>query len=153
MSACKHSRQLNAYYDGELAPEERSVIEEHVRQCPSCARELEQLRGLSRLFAAAQIPEIPADALQRLHSGVRRVSESVVVGTAGMLTAAAAAVLLVCSLWLGQMRATQETSEGWTETWETAALTPRLEVPSSTDGQMRLAQWIVADLSRENGHD
>ena len=121
-------------------------MEEHLRSCPSCARELEQLRGLSRLFGAAEMPEISADALQCVHSGVRRVSERVVVRTAAMLTAAAAAVLLVCSIWLGQPGATYQD-------WEIAALGPPSQVPSSADRDMLLTQWIVEDLSLENGHE
>lgn len=46
---------MNEYHDGDLSPEERQAGEEHLRNCPECAREfaaIRKLRGsLERLSA------------------------------------------------------------------------------------------------------
>ncbi len=151
MSVCEHSGRLNAYHDGELPLEERRALEEHIGRCPSCAREFEQLRSLSRLFAAVEMPEMSSDALGRLHRNVGSIRERLVVRMAGVLTAAAAAVLLICGVWLWRSWAAQELYED--PVWEVAAVTLQLDVSPSGNGEMPLAQWIVDDLSRENGHD
>jgi predicted anti-sigma-YlaC factor YlaD len=60
---------LSDYLDGELQPEERARIEEHVHWCPECRRMLQSLRrtveGLMGLRVAA--PEsIAPDVIERL---------------------------------------------------------------------------------------
>jgi anti-sigma factor RsiW len=50
---CRH--QLSAFIDNELFPEERFLMEEHLKLCPSCARESETLNQLGVLFGG--IPE------------------------------------------------------------------------------------------------
>ena len=66
MLFCENSRKVSAYHDGELSGDERRLMEEHLGRCASCARELEQLRSLSRLLAAATMPEMPVSARERL---------------------------------------------------------------------------------------
>ncbi len=153
MPDCEHSRRLSAYHDGELLPEECRDLEEHIRHCPPCARDLERLRSLSMVFGSAEMPGMSPDAFERLHSSVGSIREGLTVRMAGVLTAAAAAVLLVCSVWLWQARVTQESYVGGGPAWEGAAVRPQLAVSPSADGEMQLAQWIIEDLSRENGHD
>jgi len=154
MSACEHHRRLSAYHDGELPAAECGALEEHLRQCRSCAQELEQLRGLSGLFAAVEMPEMSSGALNRVHGNVCATREGITARLAGALTAAAAAVLLVCSAWLWRETwVREETDDGSPRAWERTALTLQLDVSSSANGQMQLAQWIVEDLSLENGHD
>lgn len=49
--------RLSAYLDGELPPDERSAVDQHLRVCASCAHRLE---GLAALDAAARA--LPVDA-------------------------------------------------------------------------------------------
>ncbi len=153
MPACERSRRLSAYHDGELPAEERRGLEEHLRQCPSCAQELQQLRSLSGLFAAVEMPGMSSDALGRLHSSVGSIREGLTVRMAGVLAAAAAAVLLVSSVWLCQGWLRPGSDVGWVPAWERVAVTPQVDVPSGAGAVTQLAQWIVEDLSLENGHD
>jgi anti-sigma factor RsiW len=76
---------LGRFYDGELDVEERARVEEHLRQCRDCARELEELRELDSILHSG-IPEGGLD---------RRVAEAIGRGRtpAWWLGAAAAAVL------------------------------------------------------------
>jgi len=50
---CKN--KLSAFIDNELSSEERFLMEEHLKTCPSCAREAETLNQLGVLFEG--IPE------------------------------------------------------------------------------------------------
>jgi len=44
---CRHIIDLlGPYLDGECSPEERRQVEEHLRRCPACRSELEQLRRI-----------------------------------------------------------------------------------------------------------
>jgi len=47
--------RLSAFIDNELSSEERLRMEEHLKTCPSCAREAEALRQLGVLFGS--VPE------------------------------------------------------------------------------------------------
>ena len=67
---CGFSPLLSPYHDGELAGPHRHAVEEHLKRCRSCAAELEDLRGLSDVFAdtreQARIPRQPSPATLRL---------------------------------------------------------------------------------------
>lgn len=48
---------LDEYYDGELAPARRRLVEAHLSECPACRAELEQLRQLSALLQDVPLPD------------------------------------------------------------------------------------------------
>lgn len=53
---CEYCKEnLSAYIDNELSPEERFLMEEHLRICLSCAREADSLAQLGLLMGS--IPE------------------------------------------------------------------------------------------------
>jgi ABC-type glycerol-3-phosphate transport system substrate-binding protein len=101
-------------------------------------------------LAGARVPDAPAELLQRLHD-TPRVRERVVIRMAEVLMAAAAVVLVACAGWifatLSEGGATTTTSDSW----EVTAITLNADTTSSETQDV--AQWIVDDLSSENGHD
>jgi anti-sigma factor RsiW len=150
---CGQVHKIAAYHDGELPPEERVRLEEHLGTCADCSRELEGLRGLSRLLCAARAPQMARPALERLHRRVSRAPEGVIVRMAEALAAAAATVLVACSMWMWQA---SSDAGGYGEPlpdWERVALGGQVDAASAADPQVRLAQWIVEDLSQEDGRD
>ena len=62
-------RRLPAFYDRELPISELIEIESHVTDCPPCASELKDLRGLGSALREAAAPG-PADDWTGLQSGV-----------------------------------------------------------------------------------
>lgn len=58
-SSCEHSHLDGAYVLGALAPEERLEFERHLRECPACARAVQQLAGLPGLLS-----QVSADVLE-----------------------------------------------------------------------------------------
>src|SRR5271154_2701917 len=64
---------LALYALNALSGEERSTLEKHLASCPSCKRELEQLRGDGALLALSTIgPRPPARARQRLLDAIAK---------------------------------------------------------------------------------
>ena len=146
MNGCERTRKVHAYHDGELPPEKARSLEAHLAECKACDRELEALRGLSRRLVEADLPGAPPEALARL----REIPVATnVVSLAKGLSAAAAAILILCGAWLGWSAHAETTPRA--AAWEIAAVSP--SAPVADDEARRTARWIVADLSLENGHE
>ena len=127
------------------------LLEAHVARCASCARELEELRELSRALSGTHMPDAPAGVFERWHGTVATVRERVLIGTAEALTAAAAVVLAACVSWVWYGSEKTEAGVTMPNTWELAAVGVGDE--STTSDTQQFVQWMVRDLSLENGHD
>lgn len=142
MGLCEYSKQLGPYLDGELDAGRRTVLEAHLRDCGDCDAELSELRGLSRLFAAAAGPFLSSQALGRFHNRISELEDDQdqaeratyrVLRITRVLTGIAACLLVAGSLWL--VRSRQQAPTGSPTTL--AELTPT-PAPSSA------APWDVA---------
>src|SRR5215212_9376031 len=99
MVDCENHVRLDAYHDGELSPAERSAVEAHLRDCPSCAAELAAMRGMSGAFADATPREPSDEELLELARSVRaEPSDARMLLRLFRRTAVAAAVLIACAL-------------------------------------------------------
>lgn len=151
MNECERAQQRSAYHDDELAPAARAEFEGHLRQCPDCAAELAQLRALSGLLGKVAEPRISSQALHRLHRGADNASQAGIWRMAKAASAVAAAVLLVCSVWMWRLSAGTGTL-GEIPQWERSAL--RQDEPSAAEtGREELAQWIMEGLTGNGNHD
>lgn len=107
-----HDVEIDAYLDGELEPERRLAVEDHLARCPHAAlRMLADMRARTALRLAYAAPDEPSDALvtaaNQLSSrltGAGRGRASIVrffspgrIGSMGALAAAFCAFLLVGS--------------------------------------------------------
>lgn len=149
MSECEYAQRLSACHDGEVSADEQAALEAHLRQCPACAAEWRRLGALARLLAAAR-PEMPPEALSRLHRATRAMVAADLGRMAKTLMAVAAAILLACGLTLWRSDADGAAAKR-IPLWETAAVT-RQAAPASV-AEDQLALWIIRDLERDNGHD
>ena len=66
------TQQLEAYLDNQLSPEERRRVEEHVANCPDCARRLFDTQRISTELGpvfkdALGQPHPPVELRHRLH--------------------------------------------------------------------------------------
>ena len=77
MPDCSHvASLLEKYVDGELRPEERASVEKHVKGCPRCDRELQELNALrSRLQEAVEAGGVDAP-LAEIWEGVAEKLET-----------------------------------------------------------------------------
>ena len=143
---CQHSRQLSAYYDGELSPEECQALEAHLAECAPCREELAHLRTLSRLVAGVGEAPLPEGMEQRLHARIDGAGDVVVVRLAERLMAVAAAVLVVSAVWLWQVRGTQAGPVA--EAWESTVISQSLPTPQEQVPEDPMLKWIVNDLTQ-----
>ncbi len=70
-TVCEH---LSAYLDGELSPELRTVVEDHLADCPACARQCEELRQTAALLGTLPRVNAPADLLAEINEYMARQS-------------------------------------------------------------------------------
>jgi len=150
MANCMYQKWLSAYHDGELSPERRRKLEQHLEDCQPCAAELERLRTLSGLLNQAEAPAMPEGMLARLHGAVPAAREHAIVRLCRAVALAAAVLLVICGgrLWYEQGR--QADASVTPAAWEVAAVTLDSEAAGAGPGET-FALWAVNDLSRENG--
>ena len=142
-------QKLSAYHDGELPESEVREFEDTLRSDPQLADELKQLRLMSRLLETAAAPSLSAQAKTRLHQKVELMPQRELTRTMSTLTAAAAIVLLVCSitLWTGQRNTVNPASDLWeVAVWTTPSEEDETEL-AEADDEGQLAEWIINDLA------
>ena len=57
---------LSPFHDGELTPEVRRGVADHVASCAECSKRLESIRRLSNLVESSPVPPVPGTLLQRI---------------------------------------------------------------------------------------
>jgi anti-sigma factor RsiW len=156
MVDCEDQVRLDAYHDGELSPAERSNVEAHLRDCPSCAAQLAAIRRTSAAFADTTPREPPHEQLLRLARSVRaEASDARMLLRLFRGTAVAAAALLACAL-AGAAYLSQRSKAAAHEAmvldhlaaWSQPAAfaTDPVSDERRSEQQVRLAQWIADDL-------
>lgn len=70
---CQETREsMSAFYDGELPPEQESMMSDHIDGCKSCAEELSDFNSLSAMTKERRPSEPPAE----MWSDIERVLDS-----------------------------------------------------------------------------
>ncbi|MFH1767953.1 MAG: anti-sigma factor [Candidatus Omnitrophota bacterium] len=73
MKDCKHIQEyLSAYLDQALDKEKVSLVEEHLRVCEVCERELDNIRKISQVLGSLEKVEPPPDFLEKLHERIEK---------------------------------------------------------------------------------
>ena len=156
MDECREAERLGAYGDGELSDAARAGMEEHLARCPACRAELNRLRALSHMLAAADEPAMPPAAMKRFHKAVDAMPMIELAHIAEVFGAVAASILLACSLWLLHARQYEGRASplgrgDQIPVWETVAVARHETTVTAPEEQ--LTQWIVQDLSEKTRHD
>jgi hypothetical protein len=97
--------ELSNYLDGQVSPDLRAAMEEHLRRCQKCSAVLEGTRNVIGLYGKDNMFEPPQGFSQRLH---KRLEENMPRqrGTAfGWMVAVAVALLIVGGFELGDSSA------------------------------------------------
>ena len=151
MADCPTSEQLSAVHDGEIDEIRWLEIERHLRQCPSCAAELERLRTMSRLVAAAPAAKLSPIGLHRLHRRVDQAMEEGFLRFVRMLNTIAACLLIAGSAWLmvktreGQ---TVQSSMPAAPPWVGVDVAETSDSPSGATSTPAAAWYLAGDSSR-----
>ena len=98
---------LSLFHDGELAPEERRLVAEHIASCASCSQQLESIRRISNLVDTTPVPDVPDTLLARIERSL--ISHGRIAARSGfslrsrsavaILTASVAIVLVGLLVW------------------------------------------------------
>ena len=92
---CEHVwREVSNYLDGEVAPELRTAIEEHVRGCKHCTAVLDGMRNVVELYGDERMMEVPVGFSRRLHQRLEADMSPSRRTFLGWAVAAAATVLV-----------------------------------------------------------
>ena len=153
MSPCDE-QLLGAYFDDELAPEARQAVEEHLRDCPACARQLEMLRDSSRLLRDYPFGDITDRERTRLHEVVDAAIDRPIWRVGASLGLIAASILIVGLAWLNALspatrpeNSSPVASAPTPENWEKVAMTLRTDwAPTRAEDQVQMADAIVKGL-------
>ena len=141
MSECGRAQQLSAYHDGELPVAAGKELEEHLRHCPHCVNELRRLRDFSAMLAGRAEPDIPPSLMRRLHQTADAAAQISIWRMGRVVAAVAAAILIVCAVFLGRSPTFQAETAGISR-WELAALRPD-DVAAEDSSDVQLAMWII----------
>jgi anti-sigma factor RsiW len=153
MAACAYSQErLGAYYDGQLDAAGREEVERHLRACGACAERLAEWRGMSTLFAEAQGPRLSQIGLHRLHVNLDLMIDRGLLRLVRGLSAIAASVLLVGTLWLVHSRpVTSEPAAASIAAKPASVVAMVLQTEESiqtASAEPGPNDWIVAELKR-----
>ncbi|UCG64806.1 MAG: zf-HC2 domain-containing protein [Deltaproteobacteria bacterium] len=153
MAVCIYSHKLDAYYDNELSHEEHRKLEQHIRGCPYCSGDLEQRQRLSGLISSVSIPDIPDDMAKRLHQSLDSLREKALLRMASMLSSVALVLLVVSSILVLRIAVKGQVATASDPEWEKTAVTLQFDPPATETPELQFAQWLIADLSKENGNE
>lgn len=162
MKPCPDPAQLQSYYDKQLPADAAAALQQHIESCAACEAELASMNDLSLMLTKAAMPELRPLALAQIHlkldtqidMQIKHKQEQGPLQLAQWLTAAAAVVLLLCSvqlLFLQNNQSTNYTAFDVTPglAWETttAMLNQQNPAEPAISDEHSMAAWIVSDLS------
>jgi Putative zinc-finger len=86
-------REVSNYLDGEVGPELRSALEEHVRGCKNCTAVMDGTRNIVQLYGDQRMIEVPLGFSRRLHQRLENNMGGTRRSFFGWMIATATAVL------------------------------------------------------------
>jgi len=152
MNECDHASLVGAYHDGELPPASAVELEAHIQRCPECAAELVRLCSLSRVLGSASWPQMPPEALGRLHRKVDLVARDGIRKLAEALAGVAASIVVACSVALAVLPGTAGPAQA-SARWETVAVSQQQAEASAASTEEQIALWIVQELPGNGTHE
>jgi anti-sigma factor RsiW len=144
MNPCRENILIGRYHDGELDEPRRELIKIHLASCPACLADLVELRRVSNLLTNIPLDAMTPNEHMRVYRVVdglgMRLAERSVLRMAWGLTALAATLLVVTSLWLAGVQ--RDVDAPQTNGPAVAILLPRQSDQSSAN----LSHWMVRNL-------
>jgi anti-sigma factor RsiW len=160
---------LSAFHDEELDSAARQRVEAHLLTCSACASELRLMREASQLLATYTPADLNDRELGRLHEAIDETADRPILRIGGMLSAAAASLLIVSCAWLMDMPARHRANSATPPTatarvnapaqpWEQLAITLRAETPIQAGDELtdtshladaKVAEWMLQGLASE----
>ncbi len=76
MTCTQTQNMISAYMDKELSGIEMQIVSQHLRQCPDCSTEYQQMLAMKRMMARLQGPAPSADFEQKLFAAVSQSQQT-----------------------------------------------------------------------------
>ncbi len=67
---CKYAKKLNAYIDGELRKNEFTKIQEHLKDCLYCQKEIREINKINAFLSGYQNEDVPENLNEKILSSV-----------------------------------------------------------------------------------
>jgi hypothetical protein len=88
-------REVSNYLDGDVSPDLRAAIDEHIRGCKGCTAVLDGTRNVVQLYGDERMLEVPLGFSHRLHRRLEGNMPGNRRSFLGWMVAAAAGILVV----------------------------------------------------------
>lgn len=131
MTCTDFKADLVAFLDGRLAPDRASAFRDHIAACPACREEARTFEGSWDLLGRLGTLEPPAGFPGAVHRRIDRAGRSRILKFAGVLVAAAAAILIAIST-------------------RTPAAEPTTEAEKALSGLPAEDRRLLEDLARDD---
>ena len=180
MEQCPSILTVHLLHDGELSSDAQHLIQQHLTGCAECTAELNDLQSLTPAFGKL-FPDVRLSMIEKARLDARWKAETNELGntldwvelahTARMLSAIAASIVLISSIWLAEIPSRHTTAVSPAvvavsardlysrnqalaggaamPAWERAALTLRVD-PRLEDSRSGLSDVGVADARMFN---
>jgi hypothetical protein len=128
--------EVSNYLDGEVEPDLRFAIEDHVRGCKHCAAVLDGTLNVVQLYGDERMLEVPLGFSQRLQ---RRLEENMAPSRRtflGWMVAAAAACLVVGTIEMARSSAFRSPQPRSEQAQFGTGVPPHMMVVVSNDGKL-----------------
>ncbi|HHE37550.1 MAG TPA: hypothetical protein ENL20_03130 [Candidatus Cloacimonetes bacterium] len=71
---CKYAKKLNAYIDSELSKKEFTKIQEHLKDCLYCQKEIREINKINAFLSGYQNEDVPENLNEKILSSVGKHS-------------------------------------------------------------------------------
>jgi len=130
-------REISNYLEGDIEPNLRIAVDEHIRGCQRCAAVLDGTRNVVQLYGDERMLEVPLGFSRRLENrlGENR-QHSTRRGFLGWMVAAAAAVLVAGVVEVGRASISSRPDLRSQQANPGTGVPPEMVVVISTDGKL-----------------
>lgn len=96
-------REVSNYIDGDLDPQLKLAMDEHLAGCAKCRAVLDGTRNVVHIYGDEKAFKLPADFHPQLHRQLEARVQGTRVQSSAWLLAVAAVVLLTASVWVAMV--------------------------------------------------
>jgi anti-sigma factor RsiW len=123
-----------------MSEAERALVTAHLSECPACQLVITRLSAMSRLFAEAPRERLSQIARARLNRRMEAVMDRGMLRLAWTMSGLAASVLVICSVWLMNLKATPAAPPPWVGVTYASDSAQAAREPATP-----AAEWYLAD--------
>ncbi len=129
-------QEVSNYLDGEVAPDLRAAIDDHIRGCQRCAAVVNGTRNVVQLYSDERMLEMPVGLSQRLRRRIENDAMPARRSFLGWMVAAAAVALVGAGLEMSRSPVSRIPDLRFEHAWAGKGVPPDMLVVISKDGKL-----------------